>query len=101
MHATISLLILMTTIPAFAEKDPFAQCELGRGRATQLNCKISVANEYIQKYLGRSALRQAEQISKEKCSHTERSNLDTHLLLLSALQCELDTKIEFYENYNK
>lgn len=97
-----AIILILMTFSVFSwaqqEEDPFAGCDQATNNTTYLNCMISVVDDYIEDAFGKKGLKEANKIVKKECKSGGNVRLDPKLRLLTSLQCEFDTKVEYYNS---
>ncbi len=91
------LFISLICAAAFADNSPFTHCSQATGDVSYLNCKIEVMNVLIKEEHGTAGLRKVNKLAEKQCVR-RGINLDPKLALLSALDCQLRFKVDFYND---
>jgi hypothetical protein len=99
MKILVAALIALSISPmASAENLSFASCDIGPNKVTDLNCRISLINEYLKNAFGGKAVKVANKLVEQECQAVSGSvRLPPELRLLAAMDCEFRVKLDYYQ----
>ncbi|MCB9091068.1 MAG: hypothetical protein H6621_11500 [Halobacteriovoraceae bacterium] len=94
-----AILVFIFSFGAFAQENPFEECEQYTNNIQYYRCNVSILDSFIKEDLGEKELEKANELVDESCKKERQGfKIDPELNMLSQLDCEFEVKIDYYNS---